>query len=109
MKRIIVLIALCMPMALFTQCGDKTVVAKTTVTPTDEVAEMKAKYTDQQKADGKLVFENNCGKCHDLHQPAEFTVARWDNILPKMCKKAKLTADQAALVRAWVISNAKVG
>ncbi len=109
MKKTIVLLSLCLPLALFTQCGKKEVVAKSTVSAADEVAEAKNKYNPKQMAEGKLVFENNCGKCHDLHQPAEFKVAAWDKILPQMCRKAKLTAEQAALVRAWVISNAKVG
>ncbi len=78
-------------------------------TTTDAAAEIKGKYSASQIAEGKVIFEGSCGKCHKLRQPAEFKVSAWEGILPRMCKKAKLDAEKAALVRAWVITNAKIG
>ena len=98
---------LCLPMFLFTQCGHRGVLAKTSMSPAEEVTEVKNKYTTAQIAEGKMIYDKSCGKCHELHEPEEFKVARWDRILAKMCPKAKLNSEQAALVRAWVITNAK--
>jgi cytochrome c5 len=106
MKKTLILIALCLPALLLTQCAPKTV-GKSSVTVVDEVAEMNKKYTDAQRADGKAVYTGYCEKCHQLYQPSEFTVKEWDRILPKMCKKAELNPQDAGLVRAWVIANAK--
>lgn len=64
-------------------------------------------YSAAQIAEGKLIFEAKCGKCHELKQPGEFTVASWEKILPPMSQKAKLNADDAGKVRAWVLINAK--
>jgi cytochrome c5 len=109
MKKTVALLGLCLPLVLFTQCGKKEVVAKSTISVADEIAGMKNKYNEKQMAEGKVIFENSCGECHDLHQPADFKVGTWDKILPKMCRKAKLSSEQAALVRAWIITNAKAG
>ncbi len=109
MKKTIVLLALCLPLVMFTQCAKKMVTTKTAAAPNDAAADIKAKYSTAQIAEGKVIFEGSCGKCHKLRQPAEFKVSAWEDILPRMCKKAKLDADKAALVRAWVITNAKVG
>ena len=108
MKKTLVIIALCSPLALFTQCGHKEVMAKSGSSPADEVAEMKAKYTAEQIAQGQALYQANCNKCHEYPKPEEHTVAKWDRVLPRMSKKSNLTADQAGLVRAWVITNCKL-
>ena len=108
MKKTVLLSILFLSAMLLTQCAKKNVPASG-VSAADEVAEMKSKYTHAQVLEGKVIFEGNCQKCHELKEPAEFTVKKWDKILPGMSHKAKLTTDQAGLVRAWVITNAKAG
>lgn len=41
--------------------------------------------------------------------PEEFSVRRWNRILPEMYQKSKFDATKAALVDAYVLSNAKKG
>ncbi len=106
MKKIVVLLAICGVSVFLADCSKKMAPTKS-LSPAEEVAEMNQKYNAAQIAQGKIVFEQNCGKCHELHQPAEFTIPKWDKILPKMCKKSELSAEQAGIVRAWVITNAK--
>lgn len=53
---------------------------------------------------GYNVFAEKCQKCHKLKDPAKFTTEDWNKILPKMAKKAKLTDDQTALVKTYVIA-----
>ncbi len=109
MKKILVLAAMCAPIILFTQCAPKHVPKsdKPTSTTANEVTEMKAKYTETQIAEGKAIFVGYCQKCHQLYQPTDFSVKKWDKILPEMSQKAELSAEQAAKVRAWVVVNAK--
>ena len=111
-KTATLLIMGCMVM-LLTQCAKKSTPSKSTTstaaTPEDEVAAIKKNYTPGQITAGKLVFEKSCSSCHELRQPQEFTVKMWDKILPKMCHKAELTTDEAGIVRAYAITNAKAG
>lgn len=80
-----------------------------TPTAAEEVAALKSKYSVTQMAKGQAITTANCGKCHELHQPGEFTIKRWNKILPEMCHKAELSKEDAELVRAWIITNAKAG
>jgi mono/diheme cytochrome c family protein len=67
--------------------------------PTPDTANLKA---------GQEIYTQNCGRCHRLHKPNEFTADKWTNsILPKMSKKAKLTEDQNKLVEAYLSANSK--
>ncbi len=56
---------------------------------------------------GKVVFETNCNKCHDLNKPADFTQQRWMGIIRWMAPKAKLTNEQKDQVLAYVQFYAK--
>ncbi len=58
---------------------------------------------------GENIFGQKCGKCHEYHEPGDFTVAEWNNVLPAMVKKAKLSTDDAGMVKAWIIAHAKQG
>ncbi len=108
MRKIVVLLYICLATALLAACAKKTTPTKSAVV-TDEVAVEKGKYNAAQIAQGKIVYEQNCAQCHELHQPAEFNIAQWNRILPRMSRKAKLTDEQAGIVRAWVIVNAGKG
>ena len=109
MKRSLVLVAFSASVILFTQCAPRHAPKsdKPASTTANEVTELKAKYTETQIAEGKAIFVGNCQKCHQLYQPTDFSVKKWDKILPEMSQKAELNAEQAAKVRAWVVVNAK--
>jgi len=95
-------------MFTLSQCAKKNNPARS-AQAADEVAAEKKKFSAEQIAKGGAIFDNKCGKCHEYHEPQEFSVHFWDKILPAMSGKAKLSADDAALVRAWVITNTKAG
>lgn len=96
-------------MLILSECAEKKIASHNNETPAQEVAEMKSKYTAEQIAQGKIIYNNKCGECHDLHTPGEYTVHEWDDILPEMSHKAKLSSNDAGIVRSWVITNAKAG
>ena len=108
MRKVSILVVSGLATLLLTQCAEKTTpAAKSTSTPTEEVAAVKAKYTPEKIAGGKTISANRCGECHEEHQPGELTVQEWDDILPKMCRKAKLSSADAATLYAWMVTNAK--
>lgn len=56
---------------------------------------------------GKQIFENSCGKCHDLPEPTAFNSVQWVGIMNVMAPKAKLNDDQHQLVYDYVASVKK--
>jgi len=51
---------------------------------------------------GKEIFSAKCGRCHKLPKPEKHQPEEWTKILEKMAPKAKLTADQKALVFKYI-------
>jgi cytochrome c5 len=68
-----------------------------------------AAYTAQQIESGKMIYNNNCGKCHALYSPEKYDQAHWVKILNAMVPKAKLNETDGNLARAYVFANAKQG
>lgn len=56
-------------------------------------------------AEGKTIFDNSCGKCHDLPDPKSHTDTEWIGIVNAMAPKAKLTNEQGELVYDYVTSQ----
>lgn len=54
---------------------------------------------------GKMLFENNCGRCHDLPNVKSFNDEKWKSIVDWMAPKSKLTAQQADLVYLYVSNS----
>lgn len=53
-------------------------------------------------AQGKLLFENKCGRCHDLPSPSSYSKEKWTPIMEDMYKKAKMTEADRDLVYNYV-------
>ncbi len=106
MKKTLVTATLIAAMFSLSQCAKMHSKAPVT-TLNDEVTAIKSKYSTAQINKGKDIYNNSCGKCHDLKKPEEFTFKQWKHILPEMCEKSKLSADETALVKAWVYTNLK--
>ena len=58
-------------------------------------------------AHGEIVFKSKCGKCHELKNPANYTVSRWEGILKSMIPKANLDLSEQEMVKAYINANAK--
>ena len=41
--------------------------------------------------EGKTLYENNCGKCHELYDTKAFSAEKWKPIVENMRKKARLS------------------
>jgi len=76
-------------------------------TPAEEIAYARTNFTDSQRNAGEVIFNKACSNCHDLPDVSDYTVHELDGILPKMFRKSKLNYDDAGLVKAYIIVNAK--
>lgn len=72
--------------------------ATATATPTP------IKSTEAQIAQGKIAFENSCGRCHKLPDPASHNSVQWVGIMNSMAPKAKLTEEQHQWVYDYIVS-----
>ena len=61
-------------------------------------------YTAEYLAQGKTIFENSCGKCHDLPNPTDHTSIQWVGIMNSRAPKAKLNEEQHQIVYDYVVS-----
>jgi cytochrome c5 len=77
-------------------------------TPEQIVAEVKKNYTAAQMDEGKALWQENCKKCHKLHDGPDYTVKKWENVLPRMFNRAKVNDDQAGKIRAYLLAHAQI-
>jgi len=106
MKKVLTLLALVTVSFLLVRCGSSKPVAKAEATPGEMVAEVKKNYTAAQMEQGKVLWQSSCDKCHKLYTPESRSVSKWNSVLPRMTKRAKLDDSQAGMVRAYLIGNA---
>lgn len=52
--------------------------------------------------EGKNLMDSKCIKCHKMKVIEEYSQLKWDIILPKMAKKAKLSSDEQEKMRTFV-------
>lgn len=55
-----------------------------------------------QLQQGRELYLNKCGKCHELFSPNKYNKTNWTKWVDRMAPKAKLTADEKAKVLAYV-------
>ena len=60
--------------------------------------------TAEHLAQGKTIFDNSCGKCHDLPNPADHNTQDWVGIMNSMAPKAKLNDVQHQMVYDYILS-----
>jgi len=108
MKKIPILCMLVVVIIVLTQCAPKTGELLTTNNVSAEkIALIKKQYTPDQMEKGMKLYETRCTECHELHEPSEFNIDRWEDILPSMSRRSHLSEEQASLVRAYLLTNAR--
>lgn len=53
-------------------------------------------------AQGKMLYENNCAKCHDLFNPKSFSAEQWKPIMLKMQQEAKISDEERDKIYAYL-------
>ncbi len=56
---------------------------------------------------GKTIYDNSCGKCHDLPAPKDHSAQDWVGIMNAMAPKAKLNTQQHEMVYNYIVSEIK--
>ena len=56
---------------------------------------------------GRDIYVTKCAKCHSVEPVTNYSLAKWDEILPKMAEKTKLVTGEADAVRAYVFAVLK--
>ena len=108
MKKIPILCMLVIAIIMLTQCATKTVeVLTTSNVSAEKIAVIKKQFSTDQMERGMKLYEVRCIECHELHEPSEFNIERWEDILPGMSRRAHLSDEQASLVRAFLLTNAR--
>ncbi|MFN3753637.1 cytochrome c [Flavobacterium sp.] len=80
-------LALAVLATIIYSCASKSSMPMAT-TPKEEIKF--ATVMTPELAEGKSLFENNCGKCHSLYQPTDYNAEQWKPIVLDMQKKANL-------------------
>jgi cytochrome c5 len=75
--------------------------------PVESKEQILAQYNAEQLESGKVLFTNNCDKCHKLKMPETRTPEQWNKVLKRMIPRAKLSDNDGKLVRAYLIAHAK--
>ena len=54
---------------------------------------------------GRILYSENCGKCHTLHKPSKYNSNEWVGILDKMQEPAEIDDDQKAMILKYLQLN----
>ena len=84
----------------------------TTLRPRDaDLATMQQKAPGislEEAEKGFKLYKYNCAGCHYLHKPGDYTINRWEKILPVMLDRAKITSEtDAELIRNYLHAKSK--
>jgi cytochrome c5 len=71
--------------------------------PTVEVP--KEKVLSPELAEGKSLFENSCGRCHQLYNAKDFSAEQWKPIVKRMQKEANLDDAQGLKIYNYLTMN----
>lgn len=61
-----------------------------------------ANATLQELQQGRQLFIDNCGRCHNLYNPDSYTPSQWTSILNSMAPRTSLSAAQVELVKKYL-------
>jgi mono/diheme cytochrome c family protein len=56
---------------------------------------------------GRKLYVDHCGSCHNLYLPEKFTKQHWLKELPEMRQKAKISEQEARLIRNFILARSK--
>jgi hypothetical protein len=65
-------------------------------------SDVTANATLAELEQGRTLYINNCGSCHGLYSPDNYSPSQWNGILSSMTPKTSLTSAQVTLVKKYV-------
>lgn len=95
-------------LTILTSCTPKTTPAVVPNTPeTPKITAEAETNSAERLALGKTIYDNSCGKCHDLPKPTDHSAQDWVGIMNWMAPKANLNEEQKQMVYDYVVSVKK--
>jgi hypothetical protein len=86
-------------LGVFASCS-KTDSTSNLYTPT--TADTTANATLAELQQGRTLYISNCGKCHSLHSPDDYSVSSWKSIMSRMAPNTSMNSSQVLLVTKYV-------
>jgi len=74
--------------------------------PTENDAQNK-NTTLAKLQEGRTMYLNSCGSCHNLHLPSEYTLQEWTEVMSDMQKRAKINDTQKETILLYLGTNSK--
>ncbi|WP_293873331.1 c-type cytochrome [Flavobacterium sp.] len=101
------IVALLVLVLFLNSCASKSSVPTTQVKKTESIAAVSTlpKELSAELAAGKLLYENNCAKCHRLYDTKEFSSEEWKPLVARMQKKAHLDDLQGQRIYNYATMN----
>jgi hypothetical protein len=65
-------------------------------------ADATATATLDELTEGRTLYINNCGRCHNLYSPDDYAVSGWTSVLNNMAPKTGMSTSQVSLVKKYV-------
>lgn len=56
---------------------------------------------------GRKLYVDHCGSCHNLYLPEQFSKQHWIKEIPEMRQKAKISEEEARLIRNFILARSK--
>ena len=56
---------------------------------------------------GRTLYTNHCGSCHNLHLPEQYTRKHWEQEIPDMQRKAKISDSETMLITNFLLARSK--
>ena len=56
---------------------------------------------------GRKLYVNNCGSCHSLYMPGQYSEKEWIKTIPEMQMKAKISNQQTLTILNYLKAGAK--
>lgn len=81
-------------------CNKNTSDTSSLYSPT--VADVTANATLQELLQGRVLYVNNCNRCHGLYPPDGYAPSQWKSILSTMAPRAGLSTSETSLVTKYV-------
>jgi hypothetical protein len=54
---------------------------------------------------GYQLYQAKCDRCHELYKPEAYSEDEWEDILPKMSRKAHISAEEQTSIRHYLLTR----
>lgn len=67
----------------------------------------RAGVSAEKLMNGRTLYINKCGSCHNLHLPEQYTQKQWLKVMPEMQKRAKVTDEESKQIIDFLLVRSK--